>query len=353
VSIRIGDRRKANPVNDADPDLLPGPANHAAPDGPSGEAEQGYLWDAALRAHVSVRNYGFFVDIVRYDARVPAAARIPVERDPFGKHLIVSIPTNRNLATLTDPYFRGFDNNFPDYWRYREWNREFTAFEKRGKLPRLQMVRFMHDHTGDFASAIDGVNTPDAQIADNDYAVGLLVERVAHSKFAGSTLVFVIEDDAQDGPDHVDAHRSIALVAGPYVRQHAVVSERYTTVSVIRTMEEVLGLKPLNFHDANARPMAAIFDLKQAAWTYKAVVPPVLRSTKLPLPPVMHAEASPPRPRHDAAWWAKATRNFDFSSEDRLQPVAYNALLWKGTMGDRPYPAARDGRNKRASDRDQ
>jgi DNA-binding beta-propeller fold protein YncE len=214
------------------------------------------------------------------------------------------------------------------------------------------MVRFMHDHTGDFASAIDGVNTPDVQIADNDYAVGLLVERVAHSKFASSTLIFVIEDDAQDGPDHVDAHRSVAFVAGPFVRQHAVVSERYTTVNVIRTMEEVLGLKPLNFHDANARPMSALFDLKQAHWSYKAVVPPMLRAAQLPLPPTTHADASPVKPLHDAAWWAKATRGFDFSSEDRLQPIAYNALLWKGTMGEQPYPKARDGRNKRTRARD-
>jgi YVTN family beta-propeller protein len=349
VSIPIGERRHANPVNDPDPDLLPGPANQAAPDGPSGETEQGYLWDAALRAHEEIRNYGFFVDIVRYDEHVPAAARIAVERDPFGTHLIVSIPTNRNLVNLTDPYFRGFDNKFPDYWRYREWNREFTAYEKRGKLPRLEMVRFMHDHTGDFATAIDGVNTPDVQIADNDYAVGLLVERVAHSKFASSTLIFVIEDDAQDGPDHVDAHRSIAFVAGPFVRQQAVVSERYTTVNIIRTMEEVLGLKPLNFHDANARPMSALFDLKQPHWSYKAVVPPMLRATQLPLPFVRRADASHAQPLHDAAWWAKAARGFDFSSEDRLQPVAYNALLWKGTMGDKPYPKTRDGGNKRTS----
>ncbi len=350
VSIPIGDRTKANPVNDPDPDLLPGPANQAAPDGPEGEAEQGYIWNTALRAHKAIRNYGFFVDIVRYDMHVPAAARIPVEQHAFRKNLVVAYPTSRDLVGLTDPYFRGFDNKMPDLYRYREWEREFSGYEKTGDLPSLEFVRFMHDHTGDYKDAVDGVNTPDTQIADNDYAVGLLLQRVAHSKFANSTLVFVIEDDAQDGPDHVDAHRSICFVAGPFVKQHAVVSERYTTVNVIRTMEEVLGLKPLNLHDGNARPMTAVFDLKKSKWSYNALIPSLLRTTQLPLPVAKQAEATPRKPLHDAAWWANAMKGFDFSSEDRLQPAAYNKVLWEGTMGDRPYPTTRDGTNRRAKE---
>ena len=347
VSIPIGERTKANPVNDPDPDLLPGAANQAALDGPEGEAGQGYIWNAARRTGKSIRNYGFFVDIVRYDMHVPAAVRIPVEKHAFLKHIEVAIPTSRDLVGLTDPYFRGFDNKFPDLYRYREWEREFSGFEKKGNLPSLEFVRFMHDHTGDFKDAVDGVNTPDTQVADNDYAVGLLLQRVAHSKFANSTLVFVLEDDAQDGPDHVDAHRSIAFIAGPYVKQHAVVSDRYTTVNMVRTIEEVLGLKPLNLHDGNARPMTTVFDLTKSKWTYNALVPPLLRTTQLPLPPAKQADAAPRKPLHDAAWWANATKGFDFSSEDRLQPAAYNKVLWTGTMGDKPYPSARDGRNRR------
>src|SRR6185437_1120075 len=164
----------------------------------------------------------------------------------------------------------------------------------------------MRDHTGNFGDAIDGVNTPETQVADNDYAVGLLVDRIAHSRYAKDTLVFVIEDDAQDGPDHVDAHRSVAFIAGPYVKHGAVISDRYTTVNLLRTMETILGLKPMNFHDANAKPMANVFDLAQADWT------------------------------------------FDASAEDRLDVAAYNRLLWVGMKGDDvPYPAARDGRNRR------
>jgi YVTN family beta-propeller protein len=346
VAVPIEQRTKVNPVNDADPDLLPGPANESAADGPEGEAEQGYIWNAALRAHKTIRNYGFFVDIVRYDTRVPVKDRIPVERHAYLKHLVVSTATSKDLADLTDPYFRGFDNQLPDLYRYREWEREFSGYEKKGDMPSLEFVRFMHDHTGDYATALDGVNTPDTQVADNDYAVGLLLERVAHSKFANSTLVFVVEDDAQDGPDHVDAHRSVAFVAGPYVKQHAVVSDRYTTVNVIRTMEDVLGLKALNLHDGNARPMASVFDLKNAKWDYRAAVPSLLRTTQLPLPPLKKAEAAPRQPLHNAAWWADATKGFDFSAEDRL-PSSYNQILWRGMMGEKPYPAARDGKNRR------
>ena len=123
----------------------------------------------------------------------------------------------------------------------------------------MSLVRFMNDHTGNFATAIDGVNTPEMQQADNDYAVGLLVEKISKSKYANNTLIFVIEDDAQDGPDHVDSHRSIAFVAGAYVKQGALVSSSYNTVNFLRTIEEVLGLPPMNLNDALARPMTDIF----------------------------------------------------------------------------------------------
>jgi DNA-binding beta-propeller fold protein YncE len=338
-------RIAANPLNDPDPDLLPGSANQAAPDGPDGEREQGYLWNAVMRAHESIRNYGFFVDLARYEPGIPANVVIGLDHDPAALKMRVAFTTKKELAPVTDPYFRGFDNQYADYWRYREWNREFSAFEKKNALPRFETVRFMHDHTGNFATAADGVNTPETQVADNDYAVGLLIDRVAHSRFARDTLIFVIEDDAQDGPDHVDAHRSVAFIAGPYVKHGVVISDRYTTVNFLKTMEVVLGLKPLNFHDANARPMTNVFDLGQADWSYQARVPDILRSTSLPLPPQQRATVV--KPRHDAAYWAAKTASFDFSSEDRLDAGAYDRILWAGTNGDVAYPANRDGTNRR------
>jgi len=197
----------------------------------------------------------------------------------------------------------------------------------------------MHDHTGDFASAIDGVNTPETQIADNDYATGLLIERVARSRCAKDTLVFVIEDDSQDGPDHVDAHRSVAFIAGPYVKQHAVVSERFTTVSMIRTIEDILGLQPLNVHDAHVRPMTAAFDVSMVKWDYHAIVPAMLRSTHLPLPhQARGTRAAVAFPLHDAAFWAAKTKGFDFRGEDRLDAVSYNRILWQGMKPGQDYP---------------
>ncbi|MGZ5959723.1 MAG: bifunctional YncE family protein/alkaline phosphatase family protein [Rhizomicrobium sp.] len=347
VNVALGHKARiaANPLNDPDPDLLPGSANQAAPDGPDGEREEGYLWNAVLRAHETIRNYGFFVDLARYEPGIPANVALPLDHDPAAAKLRVAFSTNNELAPFTDPYFRGFDNQYADYWRYREWDREFSHYEKKNSLPRFETIRFMHDHTGDFATAADGVNTPETQVADNDYAVGLLIDRVAHSRFAKDTLIFVIEDDAQDGPDHVDAHRSVAFVAGPYVKHGVVISDRYTTVNFLKTMEVVLGLKPLNFHDANAKPMANIFDLAQVDWTYHARVPDMLRSTALPLPPQQSAAIV--KPRHDAAYWAAQTASFDFSAEDRLDAGAYNQLLWAGINGDTPYPSSRDGRNRR------
>lgn len=342
VALPTSERSKANPVGRDSDDLLPGPANETAPDGPNGEFQQGYLWNAALRAKVSVRNYGFFLDIVRYFPEVPSGDRIPLEREPAKVGLRVAYPASPDLQGRTDLHFRGFDNSFPDYWRYHEWAREFDMFAKNGKLPQFETVRFMHDHTGDFGTAIDGVNTPETQIADNDYAVGLLIEKIAHSRYAKDTLVFVIEDDAQDGPDHVDAHRSVAFVAGPYVKQHAVVSERFTTVSMIRTIEEVFGLQPLNVHDAHTRPMAGVFDTNLSAWTYQALVPSMLRSTKLPLP-VQSAGEHVVHPLHDAPYWAEKTKGYDFRAEDRLDSASYNRMLWDGMKPDRPYPTARSG----------
>ena len=207
----------------------------------------------------------------------------------------------------------------------------------------------MHDHTGDFSTAIDGVNTPETQIADNDYAVGLLIEKISKSRYANDTLVFVIEDDAQDGPDHVDAHRSIAFIAGPYVKHRAVVSERYTTVSMIRTIEEILGLAPLNLHDAHVGPMTEAFDLKAAKWSYRAQVPAMLRTTALPLPPLPRgAVARNIKPAHEAAYWAAKMKGFDFTAEDRLDTASYNRVLWEGLKGTQPYPSRRQREQTRS-----
>ncbi len=218
----LAGRIAANPYTSSDPDVLPGTTDTDAPDGPENEVNTGYLWDAALRANLTVRNYGFFIDDTLYQTNPES---IPVDPTPFANKRVVAYPTNVALTPFTDPYFRGFDNALPDYYRYQEWEREFDTNYAKGGLPSLTLVRFMHDHTGNFTTAISGVNTPYLMVADNDYAVGLLIQKIADSPvYASNTLIFVVEDDAQDGGDHMDSHRSIAFVAGAYVKQNAVVS---------------------------------------------------------------------------------------------------------------------------------
>lgn len=342
----LAQRRAANPSTPNDANVLPGAVDVAAPDGPDGAAGAGYIWDGALRAGLSVRNWGFYGDLVRYD-KDAGAAQLPLDREPWKSKRTVYYAANRSLLAISDPYFRAFDQAFPDFWRYREWEREFDGFMTAGKAPNLMLVRFPHDHTGSFGQAIDGVNTVETEVADNDYAVGMLVEKISKSPIARDTLIFVVEDDAQDGPDHVEAHRSVAFVAGAYVKHGAVISARYTTVNLIRTMEAVLGTAPLGLNDAMAEPMAEAFDIKGSGdWRFEARVPAVLRTTRLPLPPAR--EACLARPTHDAAWWTAAMKGQDFGAEDRLDTAAYNRALWRGLRGNEPYPAARNGADLRA-----
>lgn len=340
--------RNTEKLDDAE-NQLPGHADVAAPDGPEDESGAGYLWDGALRAGLSVRNYGFFIDLSHYSNIPGDTPPIPMLRDPAASSTRVATATKANLQQVTDPYFRGFDQRFPDYWRYKEWVREFDKYVAHNNLPSLELVRLPHDHLGLFDEAVDGVNTVETEIADNDYAVGLLVEKIAHSKYAKNTLIFVIEDDAQNGPDHVDAHRSLALIAGPYVKQHALISKRFNTVTLLRTMEEVLGIKPLGLNDALQPAMSEIFSTRKAAWDYKARVPAILRTTQLPLPAAAAEEKSGAAvPMHDAAYWAGKTRGFDFSTEDKLDSDSFNLVLWNGLKGEStPYPSERDGRDLR------
>ena len=349
-------RLAADPEQPDDPDLLPGTADVSAGDGPEDEAGTGYLWDAALRAHLSVRNYGFFLDGARYSLPAGNAAYLsPLLRDPFapdgapftaeatGKPVQVAFATKAALLNATDLYFRGFDQNFPDFWRFKEWEREFDHYVANGELPRLELVRLPHDHFGDFGTAIDGVNTVETQMADNDYAVARLIERVASSPYRDNTVIFVIEDDAQDGPDHVDAHRSNAFVVGAYVKQGAVVSTRYTTVSVLRTIEDLLGIQPLSLNDGLTPPMADVFQPELRPWTYSAAVPRVLRTSALPLPEPVATGSVPDPPRHDAGYWQSKTIGLDFTEADQLDTPRFNRILWEGMMGESPYPVKRSG----------
>lgn len=340
----LAERIAANPLTPNDPDIMPGTTDVDAPDSAKHEINHGYLWNGALRAGLSIRNYGYYIDLSRYNLPAPyTSLSIPELRMPYDTKTQVSYPTNSVLRRYTDIYFRGYDNSFPDYWRYREWAREFDAKYASGGLPALEFVRLMHDHTGNFSIALDGVNTVELQQADNDYAVGLLIQKIAHSIYKDNTLIFVIEDDSQAGGDHVDTHRSTAYIVGPYVRKHAVVSASYNTVDFIRTIEAILGIKPLNLNDALAVPMLDVFEKTLRPWSYKAIPSALLAGTTLPIPANEFAGLKPMKSTHDAAYWAEVTKGMDFSVEDRIDFAKYNHILWKGIMGDKPYPETQSG----------
>ncbi len=346
----IAKRAAANPLDGTDPNVLPGTANVAAPDAEDEKGKgEGYLWNQALRAGLTVRDYGFFLDISRYNLPAPyTALSLPELPNPAATKTQVAFSSNPVLRKYTDKYFRGFDQTFPDYFRYQEWLREFKGYEQSGQLPSLELLRLPHDHFGNFSIAINGVNTPELQIADNDYAVGLVAETIANSKFKDDTLIFVIEDDAQDGGDHVDAHRSTAFIVGPYVKHGSVDSTRYNTVDMLRTMEDILGIGHLNINDDSAVPMANAFDTEQRSWKFKAIPSDYLKQTTLPIKfdATNSAEATL-KPLHDGAWWAAQTKGMDFQVEDHLDTPKFNRVLWQGTMGNVPYPSQRSGADLR------
>ena len=332
--------------------LLTGIGNHASSDAPFG-IQNGYIFDAVLQAGGTVRNYGFLVNNI---GSIGTKAE-PVS-DPFTANIVQVAPLAPSLAPLTDVFFRGYDQNYPDLWRYDEWKREFDLYVANKSMPSLSLVRFSHDHTGAFSTALAGVNTPETQQADDDLSVGRLVEAVAHSPYAADTLIIVTEDDCQDGPDHVDSHRATTYVVGPYVKKGAVVSTRYTQVNVLRTIEDLLGTPHINLNTAFQRPMAKVFDIDSSgAWDYTATASTVLTTTTLSLAQagagtqaVNFAPGPNIKPKHDAAYWAKVTAGFDFSEADRVPPARFNKVLWTGMMGSKPYPTM--GHDNRTAQRD-
>jgi hypothetical protein len=293
-----------------------------------------------------VRNYGFLTNNIGAITQNGT----PIS-DPFASGVVQVAALNPALVDKTDLYFRGYDQVYPDLWRFNEWNREFQQFDLSNTLPNLTLLRLAHDHTGSFSTALAGVNTPEAQQADNDYSVARVVQAVANShNYNTNTLIMVIEDDCQDGPDHFDSHRATAYVVGPYVKQGAVISTRYNQVSMLRTIEDIFGAPHINLNTAYQRPMADIFDTSSTgSWSFVAQASRVLASTQLMTASkdsdIQYAEGPDIAPTHDAAYWAHATRGFDFSDADRVPVTLYNEVLWRGIVGDKPYPTHRSGLN--------
>ncbi|WP_315789560.1 alkaline phosphatase family protein [Fischerella sp. JS2] len=347
--------------------ILPGNTDVNAPEG-DGELESnaigGYLWDAALRAGKKVRNYGFFVDSIYYntdqtDPTKPIAnpdpnqpPYIPISAKPAADKIPQAPVGKAVLQDKTDIYYRGYDQKNSDIYLYNEWARDV---EEHG-LPDLMLVRLPHDHFGEFDKAVAGLNTPELQMADNDYAVGLLVEKISRMPEWKETAIFVIEDDSQNGPDHVDSHRSLAYIISPYTKRGALVSTNYNTVSMLRTMEDLLGIGYLGMNDANAEPMSDAFTKNPNFAPYVAVVPGNLCAD--PVDPNLVPACKDPNAQKTAAmpilrdrkWWAQKTKDFNFRVEDKLDPEEFNEILWTGIKGDDvPYPEERSRANLRTN----
>jgi hypothetical protein len=213
------------------------------------------------------------------------------------------------------PEYRSFLLSYPDCQRVDAFVAELQQFEQQGDLPRLCILRLPQDHTSGTA---EGAFTPQSCVAENDLALGRLLEALSHSRFWPQMAVFVVEDDAQNGPDHVDAHRTVALVAGPFVKRGAVVSAMYSTCSMLRTMELILGLPPMSQFDAAALPMFDCFG------GVADTTPFVALPNRVPIDA---------RNQKDAPG-AAVSATLDFRSEDAADDLLLNAVVWRAIKGD-------------------
>ncbi|MDR0480214.1 MAG: beta-propeller fold lactonase family protein [Burkholderiaceae bacterium] len=334
--------------------VLPGIADVSVPDAPFGY-QQDSIYSAVLQAGGSIRDYGGMVNnIGSY-----GTAANPLS-NPYAAGMVMAIPLKPDFVNRTDTYYLGFDQSYPDTYREIEWNREFQQYVSNGQLPTFELVRMGADHTGNYYNPSTGsgnigqMAAPEQEEADNDFAVGKLVEAVAHSPYASNTLIVIIEDDSQDGSDHVDSHRATMYFVGPYVKQGKVVSTAYNQVNAIRTIEDVLGTQHINMNTAYARPMADVFDTTMnGSWTFTTVASTILQNTNVGNIATnsaangglgaQYALGKVVRPRHNGVYWAKVQRQLEkrgytLAKADRIPPVIFNEVLWKGVMGNKPYP---------------
>ncbi len=320
--------------------ILPGHHDPSATEGADDLANStlgGYIWEDALRAGLSVRSYGWNCDLDYYGTNTPFNP--PPVRHPYETHTLQSSPSTPTIQPITDRYYRAFDQTYPDIFRIEEWQREFALFVANGNMPNLMVMTIPHDHTGSFSSALEGLNTPQLELADHDYAIGELVQTLSHSKYWASSAIVMLEDDPQDGQDHVEAHRSIIHIISPWTLSHSLVHTTYTSLNALRTVEALLGLPPLGENDANAAPMSDVFGRAPDLQTYTSIIPGSLCAP--PVDPALVPACSDQRrfrtrrvaQRHDGAWWAAHTAGMDFKHPDHIDSAYYNALLEYGITG--------------------
>jgi phospholipase C len=262
----------------------------------------GYIWNNALQKGLSFRNFGYFVNLRKEPG--PDGRQIDNVRDPA-------------LAAHTNMNYRGFDLDYPDVERAKVFLQDLSQMNSSGQMPRLMIVRLGNDHTSGTAA---GKYSPLAAVADNDYALGTIIEAVSRSKFWAKTAIFVLEDDAQNGPDHVDSHRSPAYVISPYVKRGTIDSTIYNTTSMLRTIELILGLNPMTMWDAGSTPMANLFQPQPNAAPYEAAKPLVPIDARNPA---------------QSATAARSNR-MNFEEADEIDEDELNDILWRSIRKDAP-----------------
>ncbi|HMA43046.1 MAG TPA: bifunctional YncE family protein/alkaline phosphatase family protein [Gemmatimonadales bacterium] len=279
------------------------------PDDDVAEPAAGYLWDLAARARIDFANFGEFTR----------------EESEVGEHAD-TVRWYRGLkaflAAHTDTTYPGWNLEIRDQHRIDVWLRSFRRWMAAGSMPALQIVYLPQDHTSGGAA---GASTPRAMVADNDLALGRLVDALSHSPFWKNTVVFVMEDDAQNGPDHVDSHRSPLLVISPYT-QGGVLHRFTNTTDVLRTMEEILRLDALSQFDHYGHPLRDVWRDAPDTTPFTALTPSV------PLD-----ERNPAGGRA-----ARESRRLDLGAADAADMALFNRILWMAVKGEAtPYPGAR------------
>ncbi|MFO1050685.1 MAG: alkaline phosphatase family protein [Planctomycetota bacterium] len=298
-------------------------------------APSGFLWDHAVERGISLRNYGEFCQ-PRVRWRDPArkgdvdfAACWRTCRGSDKDVVFEAEPVVRSLIPFTPRDYVGWEMSVPDQYRADVFLAELRQFEHDGTFPQLTIVCLPNDHTSGTSA---GCPTPAACVADNDYALGRIVEGLSHSRFWSQMAIFVIEDDPQAGWDHVSGYRTTCYVASPYAKRGTTVGTQYNTTSILRTIEQILGLPPMNAFDASATPMWDCFTDTPDATPFR------LRAANVPFDQMNPAPTAiaDPQLRRDA----ELSATFDFAQVDRAPEDLLNRILWRAQRGSAlPYPA--------------
>ena len=263
---------------------------------PAAAPSSGYIWNNVMSHHKTYRNYGEFLKFKK--------------KDKHGNY----IPSDKDLFPVTCRKFPGFDLNFSDLKRYEIWKKDFDSLVAIDKVPNLTLMRLPNDHT---MGTRPGALTPMAYVAQNDDALGKLVDHISHSKIWKESIIFVLEDDAQNGPDHVDAHRSVLLVIGPNVKRHFVDHTLYTTSGVLKTIELILGLPPMTQYDLSANPVVHSITDSANYTPYVALKPEINLQGK----------------NATTAYGAKLSKKLNFAREDAIPDGEFNKIIWKSVKG--------------------